>query len=94
MNRQAQEAWRKADSELNRVYQALLPRLSAPVREKLVEAQLAWIKFRDAEARARAWECEGGSLYPLLYYSSLERTTRERTRELEEWPESLESSPR
>jgi len=89
MNREAEEGYRRADLELNRVYRALLPRLPAAVREKLVDAQLAWIKFRDAEAEAHAWEFEGGSMYPFLYFASLEHTTKERTQDLRAWLESL-----
>jgi uncharacterized protein YecT (DUF1311 family) len=89
MNREAEDGFRRADVELNRVYQELLPRLPGPVREKLIDAQLAWIRFRDAEAEARAWEFEGGTMYPFLYYSSLEDTTRQRSEDLRIWLESL-----
>lgn len=89
MNREAEAGFRQADAELNRVYQELLPRLPGPVQEKLIDAQLAWIRFRDAEAEARAWEFEGGTMYPFLYYSSLEDTTRQRSEDLRIWLESL-----
>jgi uncharacterized protein YecT (DUF1311 family) len=89
MNQEAEDGYRQADAELNRVYRALLPRLPAAVQDKLIDAQLAWIKFRDAEAEAHAWEFEGGSMYPFLYYASLEHTTKERTRDLRIWLESL-----
>ncbi len=89
MNQEAEDGFRQADAELNRVYRALLPRLPTAIQGKLIDAQLAWIKFRDAEAEAHAWEFEGGSMYPFLYYASLEHTTKERTRDLRIWLESL-----
>lgn len=89
MNQQADADYRKADAELNAVYQKLIQKVPPEVKESLIDAQLAWIKFRDAEAKARAAEVEGGSLYPLLYAGSLAETTRVRTRQLQEWLDSL-----
>jgi uncharacterized protein YecT (DUF1311 family) len=37
------------DVELNAAYQALLAQLRGPARAALVESQLRWLRFRDAE---------------------------------------------
>lgn len=90
MNQQADADFRRADEELNAVYNKLIKKVTPEVQDRLIDAQLAWIKFRDAEAKARAAEVEGGSLYPLLYSGSLAATTRQRTKELQEWLDSLQ----
>lgn len=48
---QAQKAAqaKAADAELNRVYKALLPCLTAAEKKKLIQAEAAWIKYRDLE---------------------------------------------
>lgn len=90
MNQQADAEFQKADKALNAVYQKLIKKVTPEVKERLIDAQLAWIKFRDAEAKARAAEVEGGSMYPLLYSGSLAETTRVRTQQLQEWLDSLQ----
>lgn len=35
----------------------------------------AWKKFRKCKAESDAKTCEGGSMYPCIYYSSMEKTT-------------------
>ena len=37
-----------ADKELNRVYNAALKRLSEDEKKKFIEAQRAWVRYRDA----------------------------------------------
>jgi len=85
LNAQAQSDFIKADAELNRVYKLLMKRAGGSTKDQLIAAQLAWIKFRDADAKARASENEGGSIYPMIYSGSRARTTRARTAELKEW---------
>jgi uncharacterized protein YecT (DUF1311 family) len=85
MNQQADKEFKQADKELNRVWNDLLPRLQPETREKLRTSQLQWIKFRDAEAAARASIFEGGSMAPMLYSYSLKSTTEARTKELKLW---------
>ena len=40
--------YKAADEAMNRVYQAALKDLSEPERTKLIEAQRAWLRYRDA----------------------------------------------
>jgi uncharacterized protein YecT (DUF1311 family) len=85
LNQQAEDNFKKSDAELNRVYNALLKKLTPETKEKLVTSQLLWLKFRDAEANARASEFEGGSMAPMLYSGSRNHTTKARIADLKEW---------
>lgn len=58
--------YKKADAELNKVYQQVLAKASAGEKAKLRTAQLAWIKFRDAECDFESAENVGGSIYPTV----------------------------
>lgn len=85
MNRQAEEEFAQADKKLNEVYRQLVRKLTKAEKEKLIDAQLLWIKYRDANAAARAEGNSGGSIYPMIYAGARSRATRERTQELQEW---------
>lgn len=85
LNRNAEESYKKADAELNRVYQALSAKLDAASRKKLVTSEQAWIKFRDADAAAKAQEWDGGSIQPMIRFGWLARLTRARTTQLQQW---------
>ena len=91
LNRQAHEDFLQADKKLNQTYRALLPHLQPQEKEALVEAELLWIQFRDASARARAEINTGGSLYPMIFDGQRKRTTQNRTAELQEWLDELKS---
>ena len=82
MNQCAFDEYKKADAELNHVYQQLLPKLEAAHQEKLKAAQRAWVTFRDADCEYEAFAFEGGSMQPLIRYSCLETATKARTAQL------------
>ena len=50
--------------------------------DSLLEAQRAWLTYRDAHCRTQAYEARGGSLEPLLYASCRTALTQARTEEL------------
>ncbi len=83
MNECADREYRKADAELNRVYQQLV-RASGGTDAKLKAAQLAWIKFRDAECDYKAAFNEGGSMQSMTYSFCLADVTAARTKQLRE----------
>ncbi|MFL6230794.1 MAG: lysozyme inhibitor LprI family protein [Pyrinomonadaceae bacterium] len=83
MNECADRQYRKADAELNRVYQELM-RASGGSDQKLKAAQLAWLKFRDAECDYQAAFNEGGSMQPMTYSFCLADVTASRTKQLRE----------
>ena len=82
MNVQARADFARADANLNRSYQAVLAKLPTAEKQKLKEAQRAWIASRDAEAARAAKEAEGGSMAPTLRYEKMAELTQERIKEL------------
>ncbi|MDQ3907943.1 MAG: lysozyme inhibitor LprI family protein [Acidobacteriota bacterium] len=81
LNECADREYKKADAELNRAYQQLM-RASGGSDAKLKTAQLAWIKFRDAECDYEAAGAEGGSMQPMVYSFCLADVTKARTKQL------------
>ncbi len=85
LNMAADADYKLADAELNQVYKQLMARLDDDSKKKLVDAQLLWIKFRDADAYARAEVNKGGSIYPMIFSGACASTTRARTAQLKQW---------
>lgn len=81
----SQLAYQNADKKLNQVYKQLLPKLSKSRQQKLISAQLAWIKFRDSSCEFERSAYEGGSIAPAIYSACLEETTKQRTQQLREY---------
>ncbi|ODH01303.1 hypothetical protein A4S05_29480 [Nostoc sp. KVJ20] len=78
-------SYQNADKKLNQVYQQLLLTLERSRKQKLIAAQLAWIKFRDSNCEFERSRYEGGSIAPTIYFGCLEKTTKLRTQELQEY---------
>lgn len=85
MNACAGIAYQNADRRLNQVYRQLLPKLSGSRRQKLISAQQAWIKFRDANCTFERSEFAGGTMEPMVYSSCLANVTKQRTAQLEQY---------
>lgn len=82
MNQEAAADFKKADTELNKVYPQVLAKLDAEGKEKLKAAQRAWVAFRDAQADLEADSARGGSMAPLLRSTSMTQTTQDRIKQL------------
>ena len=83
MNAQAHAEFQRADADLNKTYQSVLAKLpTIESKQKLREAQRAWVVSRDAEAVHAAKEADGGSMAPTLRYETMTHLTRERINEL------------
>ena len=82
INRCAAEQYKKADAELNRIYQQTLAKLPVDHQEKVKEAQRAWIPFRDAHCESESFTFNGGSMQPLIRATCLESATKARTEQL------------
>ena len=78
-------SYKNADKKLNQVYQQLLPKLSRSRKQKLIAAQLAWIKFRDVSCEFERSEYEGGSIAPTIYSGCVEQATKQRTQQLQNY---------
>ncbi|RKU05319.1 hypothetical protein C7H84_04135 [Burkholderia sp. Nafp2/4-1b] len=80
----ADRAYKKSDAELNRTYQAVTARLhdAKPLADKLVNAQRAWLAYRDAECNFSSANAEGGSAYPMVVSTCLDDLTKTRNETL------------
>ncbi len=74
-----------ADRLLNQTYQQLRPKLSTKQRQRLTQAQLEWIKFRDRTCEYEAGEWEGGTGASSAYLSCIARVTTQRTADLQRY---------
>jgi uncharacterized protein YecT (DUF1311 family) len=84
LNQCAARARDKADAELNQVYRELMKDTSGAERAKLRDAQLAWLKFRDAHCDYESIGNKGGSIYPMVASFCLAKVTRGRVEQLRE----------
>ena len=82
MNAHAQEKYRIWDDLLNQQWQVLKKVLPEEEMRQLTNEELQWIKDKEATALEAAAEYEGGSLYPMVYSTTLSSLTRERVYEL------------
>ncbi len=91
MNSAACGRFRRADDELNRVYQQILREYAedADFVARLKEAQRAWLAYRDAHVESvfpgEDKRAVYGSVFPMCHCGEMERLTRERTRVLRRW---------
>ncbi|MEG3839091.1 lysozyme inhibitor LprI family protein [Microcoleus sp. herbarium14] len=74
-----------ADKRLNEVYQQLIGKLSKEEKALLAEAQLGWIKQRDNTCELEVYRNRGGTGYRGFLNECLERSTKQRTAELEKY---------
>jgi uncharacterized protein YecT (DUF1311 family) len=81
----ARHQYEQADSEMNRVYGQLMSRLvgfNGKDQQKLRQAQMLWLKYRDSNCESEASIYEGGSIRPAVYNHCLASMTQERTRRM------------
>ena len=74
--------YKKADAKLNQVYRQLVSMLDDEEKSQLKEAQLAWLKYRDANCDFVGDQYKGGSLRPTIHAICLARVTSDRSTEL------------
>ncbi|MDB9514244.1 lysozyme inhibitor LprI family protein [Kamptonema animale CS-326] len=91
MRKCASDSYAVADKKLNQVYQQNISKLSGEYKNRLIQAQRAWITFRDATCNFEAAEALGGTLESLVYTGCLERVTSERTAYLQRYFANLNS---
>lgn len=84
MNRCAAQDAKAADQRLNQVYRQVRMKYKGTTHDDhLVDAQLAWIKYRDANCLFSRDRFVGGSIAPLVYSNCITQITKQRTQELE-----------
>ena len=83
MNICAGQVAKASDRELNRVYRQVRAKYKGTAQDdRLVTAQLAWMKFRDADCAVAAGRYEGGSMASMAYAGCVDRLTQQRTKDL------------
>jgi uncharacterized protein YecT (DUF1311 family) len=90
LNNNAYLNFKQSDNALNDTYRQVLTEYQndKAFTDKLVDAELAWITFRDAELEALYPEPSKqsyGSIYPLMLYGEKTKITSARARQLKEW---------
>jgi uncharacterized protein YecT (DUF1311 family) len=85
MNFCARHAFDLVDDELNKSYRAILATLISPqAKNRLRQAQRAWVEFRDKDCLVLVGPPEyGGSMYQGMWWRCLANRTRERLVELD-----------
>lgn len=74
--------YKAADAQLNAAYREFMSKLNPEETAQLKTAQLAWIKFRDANCEFVADQYKGGSIQPMIAAMCLADQTSARTSEL------------
>jgi uncharacterized protein YecT (DUF1311 family) len=84
MNRCASQSLRDAQAQLTVAYDRIAKRLKGdPAKTKLfVAAETAWANFRDAECKFGSSASAGGSIYPTILNTCLQRLTAARVKDL------------
>ena len=82
MNQTANANFKKADTELNKVYSQLMKMLEQNEKQLLISSEKDWLKFRDSHCKFEEAQYEGGSIQPLIYSNCLEEMTRKRIAEI------------
>jgi uncharacterized protein YecT (DUF1311 family) len=82
MNECAQRDYRAADAALHITYGQVMTRLPVAEQAALRREQRAWLRQRDLQCKAKTRASEGGSIWPLEYFSCLRASTEKRTKEL------------
>jgi uncharacterized protein YecT (DUF1311 family) len=93
MNQCAAREYQKHDAAMNQVYQQLLAKLTDPRQNSLlVEAERAWIAYRDKQCAFQT-SGAGGSVLPLIQFDCLDEKTNVHTAELSRQLNCKEGDP-
>jgi len=84
MNICAGREYKKADADLNQVYQKLVAMLDVDEKTQLKDVETTWIKYRDANCDFVADQFKGGTMRPMVLGFCLADMTRNRTNELKD----------
>lgn len=85
LDRCADQDFRKADAALNATYRKVMERLAdtSAKRKLLIEAQKAWLGFRDAQCAFATSDSLDGSMHPIVVSGCRKVLTETRTKTLE-----------
>jgi uncharacterized protein YecT (DUF1311 family) len=81
----SQQSYQAADKKLNQVYQEVTSSLSSEPKQLLISGQQSWIKFRDNNCNFEVYNSRGGTGYEIFRNGCLERLTKQRTKDLQDY---------
>lgn len=81
----AEQSYQAAERDLDRTYQQVLTRLNPQEQQRLREIQQTWTGFRDRNCELEVSPTSGGTGYGLFLHQCLERMTKARTIDLENY---------
>jgi len=84
INLQTAAELKKADAEMTKAYKEAMSYQDEKGKKLLLEAQRAWIKYKEAHCRSAANSMEGGSGHPQAMNTCMAALTKARTAELYE----------
>ncbi len=87
MNEQTKKDYKKADEIMAVTYRNAMANEDEFGKKLLLEAQRAWINYKEAHCKSESNQFEGGSMQPLIYFSCLTELTNERTKKLKAYTE-------
>ncbi|CAD0229366.1 MULTISPECIES: lysozyme inhibitor LprI family protein [Planktothrix] len=85
MRKCASDQYQIADQKLNQTYQKLIGQLSPERKKRLIEAQRAWISFRDKTCSFESSQVLGGTAEPLFLTLCLAKVTQQRVQDLQDY---------
>lgn len=75
---------KKVESQLNQVYQRVLKSVGeADTKKALVEAQRAWVKFREADCKAVYENYKTGTIRTVMFIGCMQGHAEKRIKDLE-----------
>jgi uncharacterized protein YecT (DUF1311 family) len=81
----SQLSYQQADKALNQVYRKVVSSISGEQKRLLVSGEQAWIKFRDDNCSFETYGSRDGTGYIIFYNGCLERLTKQRTKDLQNY---------
>ena len=88
MNTCAQADLKAAEAKLNATYAQTMKDLDTPddaaLKQKVIVAQRAWIRFREADCAAEEARWAGGSVAPQMFMGCMQRRAEQRIKDLEQ----------
>jgi uncharacterized protein YecT (DUF1311 family) len=81
----SQLSYAAADKKLNQVYKQVISNTKGEQKQLLVSGQTAWIKFRDNNCDFEVYPYRGGTGYEIFRNGCLERLTKQRTEDLQNY---------
>lgn len=81
----SQQSYQAADKQLNQAYQKVISSIKGEQKGLLTTAQQAWIRFRDNNCNFEVYPNRGGTGYEIFRNGCLERLTKQRTKDLQDY---------